>query len=341
LTTSSFHPDSLRFAPLLSCAALFACVHAGSGPVAPGPVAIEDGRLVMGTVLDVSMRVPPGEEERGRAAIRSAIEIAVALEDVASSFDPASALGRMNARAGQGGATVDPRLYDMLVRAEEGRAASHGAFEVSIGPLVALWTDAARRNRTPSPAEVASARALVAPITLVRGRAGLARPGMSVDLGGLAKGFALDHIATDLAERGIHSVLLDFGGSSIWAGGQPWRLAIESDAGHVLGIVEIEDRALSMSSSLSQSSVIEGVRYGHVVDPRTGQALSARRSAVVVASDAALAEILSTALLVLDEAEAREVLAGQAADGWVRGEDGSTWQTPGWAAATRWSVAPD
>jgi thiamine biosynthesis lipoprotein len=96
----------------------------------------------------------------------------------------------------------------------------------------------------------------------------------------------------------------------------------------------LSDQALSVSSSLGQSSEIEGRRYGHVVDPRTGQALAKRRRAIVVAQDATWAEVLSTALLVLDEAEATTVLTEQGAQALVIDEQGHHWNTPGWQAAT-------
>jgi thiamine biosynthesis lipoprotein len=281
----------------------------------------------MGTVLDVSLLVEPGREAAARDALRTAFDTAQSLSALADRFDPESDVSRLNAAASEGPVEIGRLLYEMLARAEAARVETRGSFDVTVGPLVELWTQAARRGRTPSQAEVVAARALVGhPVRLgTPGRAGLDSAGMSIDLGGLAKGFAIDQIAAELARAGITRSLLSFGQSSIWAGGQPWRLAVQRDDGGFEGVVELSDEALSMSSSLSQSSLIDGISYGHVIDPR---------SAVVVASSATLAEVLSTALLVLDEKEGRRVVSEQGAEAWVRGEDGVAWRTEGWPART-------
>jgi thiamine biosynthesis lipoprotein len=285
--------------------------------------------------LDVSLRVAPGTEGPAREALGRVFETVRRLEAVANRFDPESAVSGLNERAGGGPVAVGSDLHAMLSEANLARTRTRGAFDVTVGPLVELWTRAAERGRAPDERELADARARVGrPVQLdADGRASLERAGMSVDLGGLAKGFALDRVVQELLEAGFGRSLLSFGRSSIWAGGQPWKLRVESDEGP-LAVVVLQDLALSMSSSLSQSSEIDGVRYGHVIDPRSGQALRARRMALVVTESATRAEILSTALLVLGEADAREVLADLDAEAWVREEDGREWQTAGWLAAT-------
>jgi len=329
----------MRRRALLGGAALLAV---GLGCVAPAAdVPVEDGRLLMGTVLDLSLLVPPGQEDEARDALRQAFDSVEALDGLASRFDPRSQLSALNAAAGRDSVALDPRLERLLRESEAARASTHGAFDVTVGPVVQLWSEAARRGRLPSPVEIAAARARVGrPLRLEPpGHASLVAPGMSLDLGGIAKGFALDDVAAELAARGFTRALLIFGRSSIWAGGRPWRLAIESDDGELLGVVEVADRAVSMSSSLSQSSTIEGVEVGHVVDPRSGEALRERRSAVVVAARATDAEVLSTALLVLDEREGRAVVGEAGAEAWVRSADGGEWQTAGWQRATRFHAA--
>ncbi len=163
---------------------------------------------------------------------------------------------------------------------------------------------------------------------------------MSIDLGGIAKGFALDAVAADLRAAGFARGLLSFGQSSVWALGAPadargWRLAVRDDEGDVIGVIELCDRALSASSSFGRSSEIGGRRYGHVVDPRTGLAITEARRAIIVSRDATLAEALSTALLVLSEEEARDVVEGENAEARVFRGDGSSWETSGWQKATR------
>ena len=93
--------------------------------------------------------------------------------------------------------------------------------------------------------------------------------------------------------------------------------------------------AFSVSSTLDQWSEIGGRRYGHVIDPRTGAALDYGRQAAVVADSAALAEVLSTALVILSAEDGLAVVAAMGAEAFVVDEQGQTWQSPGWQAATR------
>ncbi|MEE2675307.1 MAG: FAD:protein FMN transferase [Myxococcota bacterium] len=314
---------------------IFGC----AGPTAVVPV--EDGRLVMGTVLDLALLVRPGEEGRAREALAAAFDSVSTLERAASRYLEGSDLRRLNAGAGGDDVEVDPRLYALLARAEQARRSTRGAFDVSVGPLVELWTRAAERGVAPDETEIAAAARFVGrPIVLesTGRRARLGAAGMSIDLGGIAKGFALDAVAADLRAAGFDRGLLSFGQSSVWALGAPadapvWRLAVQDDQGGVLSVIELCDQALSVSSSLGRSSEIGGRRYGHVVDPRTGLAIGEARRAIVVASDATLAETLSTALLVLSETEGRDMLEGENAEARVFWADRSSWQTPGWQPA--------
>ena len=313
-----------------------------AGPTEAVPV--EAGRLVMGTLLDLALLVRPGEEESAREALAAAFDSVSSFERVASRYLEGSDVRRLNAGAGREDVEIDPRVHALLVRAEEARRSSRGAFDVSVGPLVELWTRAAERGVAPDETEIAAAAGLVGrPVVLGSSRpshrARLVEAGMAVDLGGIAKGFALDAVALDLRGAGFHRGLLSFGQSSVWALGAPvdapaWRLAVQDDEGGVLAVIELCDQALSVSSSLGSSSEIGGRLYGHVVDPRSGLAISEARRAIVVARDATLAEALSTALLVLSEEEGRDVLEGENAEARVFRDDRSSWQTSGWQRAT-------
>ncbi len=172
--------------------------------------------------------------------------------------------------------------------------------------------------------------------------------GASVDLGGIGKGFALDRMRAELRRAGIDSALLSFGRSSVWAVGAPpgeegWRLLVQGSGEGFAGLVTLRDRAFSVSGSLGQWSEIGGVTYGHVIDPRSGVALTRRRQAAVVAADATRAEALSTALVVLGEREGLALVA-QLADAeamWID-EQGRTWMSPGWQRASRFvALAPE
>ncbi len=303
---------------------------------------VTDGRYVMGTVLEITLVTADGEPAR-RALAESFAE-AERLEALFTTWDPESELSRLNRAAGGDPRAVSADLARLLGLAREYGELTRGSFDVTVGPLVELWAEAARRNALPSPAELGAARSRVGyqHIRVLDGpRAALAEPGVAVNLGGVAKGYAVDRLRAILARYGIENALLNFGQSSTWAVGRPadgpgWRLLARGPGEDFLGVLTLEDRALSVSGSLGQWVEIAGRRYGHVLDPRTGEPLPQRRQAMVVARDATLAEALSKAVLVLGEREGLALVEAQeGCEALLVDADGGVWRTRGWDAATR------
>jgi thiamine biosynthesis lipoprotein len=324
----------LRRLPL-SLLLLAACATA---PAAP-PVAVSDGRYVMGTVLEITVHAPDGEA--GRRALDEMFAEAQRLDALLTVYDASSAVSQLNRTAGQGPRRVDPAVADLLARSIAYTGLTRGAFDVTVGPLVELWIRAAQTGRPPSAGALREARERVgADLVRVDGdTVELTRPGSSVNLGGIAKGYALDRMLPMLRRHGIERALLNFGQSSTWAVGRPpdaegWRLLARGAGDDLLGVLTLRDQALSVSGSLGQFVEIGGRRYGHVLDPRSGEPLTRRRQALVVAPDASLAEALSKALLILGEEEGIALVAAQdGCEGLLVDAAGPQWQTPGWAAA--------
>jgi thiamine biosynthesis lipoprotein len=306
------------------------------------PITLSDGRPAMGTVLEITL--VGRDAENLQEALAELFAEARRLEALLTVFDPESELSRLNRAAGRGPLEVDPELARVLDLSRRYARLTRGSFDVTVGPLVELWTEAAARNRAPGAAALAEARARVGVEHLrvhAGGRAELTRAGVGVDLGGVAKGYALDRMRPLLARRGIGNALLNFGQSSTWALGKPadadgWRLLARGPGEDLLGVLTLRDQALSVSGSLGQWVEIGGRRHGHVIDPRSGEPLTRRRQALVVAPDAALAEALSKALLVLGAEEGLALVAGQAGcEALLVDADGGSWRTPGWDAAVR------
>jgi thiamine biosynthesis lipoprotein len=199
---------------------------------------------------------------------------------------------------------------------------------------------AARRDRAPDEGELAEVLARVGSDKIrVEGEVvDLARPGMRIDLGAVAKGWALDRMRELLEREGVRHALLNFGQSSLLALGRPvdapsWSVALRGGGGEIEGLVELREQAFSVSGTLGQWSSIGGVRYGHVIDPRTGRALTRNLQAAVVAPSAALAEVWSTALTVLGPEGLRLVESEPGVEALLREEGGATTATRGWDAA--------
>ena len=315
---------------------------------APPPVEVGDGRYVMGTLLAVTLEAP--DRERGRALLERLYGTAERLDHALTLFDPASPLSQLNARAGAGPQTVDPALADVLAESIDFSRRTRGAFDVSVGPLMALWRAAAARGSPPSPAELARTRARVGSDglrVLSPTRAEIVRSGAAVDLGGVAKGYALDRMLEGLRADGVASALLDFGESSFWAVGAPpgeegWRLLVRRPDAGFAGIATLRDRAISVSESFGEAFEIGSRRYGHVIDPRTGRPLERAALAMVLAPTAAEAEAWSKALLLLGPRAGLALLQAEpGCEGLLVEAGGRLHASRGWQAETRFETAPE
>jgi thiamine biosynthesis lipoprotein len=324
------------------CAALLSALTQGCVTDSTLERAISDGRYAMGTVLEITL-----EGLESQPAARALDELyaeALRLDRLLSIYDPESEISRINRTAGHGNEPVDPEVVEILKLSIAYSELTRGAFDVTIGPLVDLWIEAADRNASPTAAELATARQRVGAdrISAVSGdEVSLAKEGMKLDLGGIAKGYALDRMLPMLERHGIESALLNFGQSSTWAVGAPagsagWRLLVRGPEGRFAGLITLRDQALSVSGSQGQWVEIGGRRYGHVIDPRSGEPLIRARQAVVVSQRAALAEALSLALLVLDAETGLALVAAQPdCEGLLIEGGGALRSTPGWETAVR------
>ncbi len=320
--------------------ALCAGCAAAPDPEAAAPHQVLAGNYAMGTVLEVTLLgAEPDALEAERARAFAEVE---RLEALLSQWRPESDLGRLNAVAGGAPIALDPEVAALLRRSVALHYDTLGSFDVTVGPLVALWTVAARRDALPDERALEAARARVGPERLRfvdDGRVALAE-GSHVDLGGIAKGYAIDRVRAGLGPA-VEAALLNFGQSSVWAVGHPpdldgWRLLVRDPREGFAGMITLRDRALSTSGSLGQWSEIEGRRYGHILDPRSGQPLTRRREALVVAVDAAQAEALSKAVLILGEDEGLVLVESiPGAEALLLDADGSAWRTSGFDRETR------
>ncbi len=232
------------------------------------------------------------------------------LNGILSDYDPASELRRLGDTSKIGKAmAVSDELWRVLSHAQALSERSEGAFDVTVGPVVRLWRRARRRQQMPSPERLESARQRVG-YQLVRlhpeaQAVELLRPGMRLDLGGIAKGYAIDEAIDTLRKNGAPRALVDAGGD-IRLGAPPpdcpgWLIgvaALEADA-PPSRYLWLADRAIATSGDTWQHVEIEGNRYSHLVDPRTGLGLTDHSSVTVIAPDGITADALASAVSVL------------------------------------------
>jgi thiamine biosynthesis lipoprotein len=337
--------------PTLVAAALAVSLGCASGappedPALVCPVTVSDGRYLMGTVLEISLCVP--DRATGEALLRELFDEVASLERIFSRFDVKSDLSKLNRASGSGPLRVAPALAELTASSLEFTGLTRGTFDVTVGPLVVLWQEAEQTRALPDAAALAAARARVGPdvvrVDTAASTVDLLVPGAMLDFGGVAKGWTLDRLAEKLRKAGVARALLAFGQSSLCALGKPagwdgWGVLLGDAAGGFAGTAQLADQSLSISGSLGQYEEIAGKRYGHVIDPRSGEPLTQARVAGALAADGARAEALSKALLILGETDGIALLESLPdAEGILIDESGQTWQTSGWTKAVRYSA---
>lgn len=228
------------------------------------------------------------------------------LDSLLSDYRPASELNSINRSAGDRAVRVSGDTYRVLDRALALARETGGAFDPTVGPLVLPWRESRRTGALPDPAVLADARSAVGweHVSLDRAQHAvrLGRPGMRLDLGAIAKGFACDEALTVLERYGVSRALIELGGDIAAADAPPgtdgWSIEIPGE-----GRIELHNRAIASSGDAEQAVVIDGVRYSHVVDPRTGLGLTGGIQATVIADEAAAADAWATAITVMKPEE--------------------------------------
>lgn len=251
--------------------------------------------------------------ERDRAwlaAASDALESVHALEDQMTVYREHSELSRINRDAQHRPVTVKRALFELLQTACNIARDTQGCFDPTAGPLVALWRDCRAQGRIPTQAELDAALEITGADLVAFDSAAAtiryAKPGVELNLGGIGKGYALDHIGAQLLEGGADDWLIHGGHSSLLARGDHagrggWPVGIRNPLfpDQRFATILLRDRALSSSGSGVQSFRFQGRRYGHILDPRTGECAEGLLSVTVLAPTAAEADALSTAFFVM------------------------------------------
>lgn len=239
------------------------------------------------------------------------------LEAIFNIFDPKSELSRLNLSQS---AIVSEPLFSVLKEAREFNRSTEGAFDFTIGPVSILWKKAIAKKEIPLPGEIQQALALTGAdyvyLNETTREVRLLKAGMIIDLGGIAKGFALNRAVKRLKEAKVSSALINAGGNVFCLGdnrGKEWSVGIQDPLreNKVIKKLELKDRAVSTSGDYTQYFELNGKRYSHIIDPRTGYPADSKiASATVISSDASAGDALSTACIVLGLDKSRRILAG-------------------------------
>lgn len=233
------------------------------------------------------------------------------LNDIMSDYDEDSELSKLSRSSGSGReVAVSEDLWFVLSRAQDLAQRSHGAFDVTVGPYVTLWRRARRQHQLPDPDRLAQARKAVGyqhmRLNPDKHSVELLVPNMKLDLGGIAKGYAIGEALKTLARQGIDRALVE-GGGDVAVGDPPpgkkgWRFELSSlDVSNAppVRFLSLRNVAISTSGDLYQRLEIDGKRYSHIVDPHTGIGLTDHSLVNVIAPESITADSLTKVVSVL------------------------------------------
>jgi thiamine biosynthesis lipoprotein len=268
-------------------------------------------RPAMGTLFTVYLH-DLGEAQE-LAVLQAVFDEIERVEKTFSRFLPSSEIARINREAGQGPVVTDPEVFHLLEYAKELSGKTEGAFDITVGRLTRAWGFAERKRAMPSSDVLEAAEAAVGwrhlQLDAKWRTVEFLKPGMELDLGAIAKGYAVD-CALDLLRSLAVQAMIDAGSSSIAANGdffsRAWPVCVADPASgdELLCEVQLGDRALSTSGVKEQSFTREGRVYSHLLDPASHQREQDSHplqvlQTTVLAPDSRLADGLSTALFLL------------------------------------------
>lgn len=281
------------------------------------PVMYHEARRLMWTKFEIIAYGP--DRARLAEAANAAFEEIDRLDHQMSNYSETSDLTYINRNAAREDVIVEKELFDFLKLSIDYSRTTAGTFDVTVGPLMKAWGFFNSQGRVPDASELKSVMARVGYKHVQfneRTRAiRFDREGVEFDLGGIAKGYAVDRAADILRESGVRSAFITSGSSSIRAIGAPpdqaaWRVEVSDplDRSHHLATLELKDQSISTSGCHEKSFEAGGKTYCHIMDPRTGRPIEGLLSATIITPSGVEAEALSKALMVMGVDKAREFL---------------------------------
>lgn len=295
------------------------------------------------------------EFDKGAQAVKQLVEKYGMLYDIYNSYEGMNNLKTVNDNAGIAPVPVDPAILDLLEFSLEAYGRTQGKINIAMGPVLRLWHDyRTQGNQDPAAAQLPPFAQLQAQaqntsiedLVLDRqaGTVFLTKPGMSLDVGALAKGYTAQKATQVATEAGLDSFLLNMGGNVVTKGSprdgrENWAIGIQNpdaakDGTGILDTVYIRDLAVVSSGDYQRYYLVDGQRYHHIIDPNTLMPAQLYSHVSVLHPDSARADMLSTALFLCTEEEGRQLLKENQGEAmWVR-LDGSVQTTPGYEAVS-------
>ncbi|MCA1961940.1 MAG: FAD:protein FMN transferase [Desulfomonile sp.] len=294
-------------------------------------------RLLLGTLVEISLVGDPDKVKPAAAAI---FEEMRRVEDL-TSFHKPSKLTEINDRAGSGPFAGDPEVMSLIQRGLAYAEKFHGTFDPTVGAVTKLWRFSGDQPpRLPEQSEITEALTKVGwskvKVDASAGTIDLPVKGMALDLGGIAKGYALERAVSVARSFGVEGALINVGGDMVAMGekqpGVPWRIGVQhprrSDA--IAAVLDAKDRVVFTSGDYERFFDRDGTRYHHIIDPRTGYPAQGTQSVTIVGQDTLLADALAKAVFILGSGRGLKLVESMGGmDALLIDAGGKTWTSKG------------
>lgn len=248
------------------------------------------------------------DEENGEELLDGAVEEVKRIECLLTEFSESSQTSLINRYAGIKAVEVDPEVYAIIKRSKEISAITQGAFDITAGSLKKMYNFKGQEFKLPSKAQLNRALACVGytHVNLLDGhRVYLDKPNMHIGFGAIGKGYAADKVKDLLLKKGVTSGVINASGDlTAWgkrADGKPWKVGIANpnDRDKAIAWIPIDHASVATSGDYEQYFEIEGVRYSHSINPKTGKPVTGIKSVTVVSPRAELSDALATAVTIM------------------------------------------
>ncbi len=279
---------------------------------------VEQDDFVLGTVGKI--RIYADDEKAGNSAIEKAYARIVAIENTMSTSIEGSDVYNINKNAGNAAVEVKEETMSVIKKAIDYKELTNDVFNIAIGRLIELWGIGKDWQKVPNEEEIQDAKNHIdiTQVELSGNNVMLKDPDMLIDLGGIAKGYAVDEAARVLRENGITSGFVNMGGDVYALGskpdGTPWNVGIqdpEIGSGDVIAKVGLIDESIVTSGDYERYFIEDGVHYHHIIDPETGSPTRNELVSVTILSQKSVdGDVLSTAVFVMGLEEGLSFIEG-------------------------------
>ena len=274
-------------------------------------------RITMGTVARIM--VVAQNQQQADKAVAAAFNKIYDIERLMSDYDPNSQLSQVNARAFEQPVPVDAELFEVLTTAKLYSCMSDGAFDITIAPVVRLWRKAKKDGTAPTPEAIAKAKESVGYENLIldteKKTVRFTKEGVLLDLGGIAKGYAIDKAIEILQDAGMKGAMVDIGGDmrcfgTPINGKKSWLIGLQDpkNKDNILMKLKMDDMAVATSGDYQRFVMIDDQKHSHIINPATADSADDLSSVTIIAPAAMAADALATAVSVLGNKRGLELI---------------------------------